>query len=262
MTMDAPIRDAIVRRRWRLIGGYALATVGVGLLVAAFLPSRGNGPPLDTAFGFLALVVLASAVGGLGAGLLASVVAFLAFNFFFLRPYGTFVIASRDDVVVLFVFLLLSVLISVLMARATSRAEAAEARERELRALQDLSRALVEQGPDPASYGVIVRLVVSRFGFSDGALFFQEHGDGRGLDELVTVNAGPGEIPITSEGPGVERLALNVGNRNLGLLILRGDRAVPDPERRVLRAFSDQLALVLERDRALRVAVGTNRATP
>jgi hypothetical protein len=142
------------------------------------------------------------------------------------------------------------------MARATSRAEAAESRERELRALQDLSRALVEQGPDPASYGVIVRMVVSRFGFRDAALFFQEHGDGRGLDELVTANAGPGDIPVSSEGPGVERLALNVGNRNLGLLILRGDRpVVPDAERRVLRAFSDQLALVLERDRALRVAV-------
>jgi len=257
--MDQAFRASLVRSRWRKLVGYVLATAGVGLLVVAFIPSRGNAPPLNTAFGFLALVVVASAVGGLGAGIVASVVAFLSFNFFFLKPYGTFVIASSDDVVVLFVFLGLSILISVLMARATNRAEAAEARELELRTLQDLSRALVEQGPDPESYATTVRLVVSWFGFRDGALFFQE-GDGRGLDELVTVNAEPGTVPVTSEGAGVERSPLNVGNRNLGLLVLRGDRAViPDAERRVLRAFSDQLALVLERDRVLRVAVNATR---
>ncbi len=259
--MDGPFRVSLARSRVRRLIGYGLGTVGAGVLVAAFLPSRGNGPPLNTAFGFLALIVVASAVGGLGAGIAASFVGFLSFNFFFLRPYGTFVIASGDDVVVLFVFLGLAILISVLMARATARADAAEARELELRTLQDLSRALVERGPDPESYASIVHLVVSWFHFRDGALFIQETGEGSGLEELVTVNAEPGAIPIGSGGVGVETLSLNIGNRNLGLLILRGDRTeVPDPERRVLRAFSDQLALVLERDRVLRVAVSASRA--
>ncbi len=259
--MEGPFRALLKRSRIRKLIGYGLGTAGAGALVAAFLPSRGDGPPLNTAFGFLALVVVASAVGGLGAGIVASFVGFLSFNFFFLKPYGTFVIASGDDVVVLFVFLGLAILISVLMARATARADAAEARELELRTLQDLSRALVERGPDPESYASIVRLVVSWFHFRDGALFIQQGGDGSGLDEFVTVNAEPGTVPVTSEGTGIERLSLNVGNRNLGLLVLRGDRAeVPDPERRVLRAFSDQLALVLERDRVLRVAVSASRA--
>lgn len=258
--MDDPFRAFLARSRVRKLIGYGLGTVGVGVLVAAFLPSRGDGPPLNTAFGFLALIVVASATGGGGPGILASFVGFLSFNFFFLKPYGTFVIASGDDVVVLFVFLGLAILISVLIARATARADAAEARELELRTLQDLSRALVEQGPDPESYASIVRLVVSWFQFRDAALFIQEAGDASGLEELVTVNAEPGTIPLATEGEGVERFPLNIGNRNLGLLVLRGDRAeVPDPERRVLRAFSDQLALVLERDRVLRVAVSASR---
>jgi GAF domain-containing protein len=55
-------------------------------------------------------------------------------------------------------------------------------------------------------------------------------------------------------------LALNIGNRNLGVLVLRGGPdPLPLPERRVLRAFSDQLALVLERDRMLRVATEASR---
>jgi two-component system sensor histidine kinase KdpD len=258
--MDDRLRASLARSRRRKLAGYLLATVGVGVVVAVFLPFRGDGTPLNAAFAFLALVVVASAVGGLGAGISASIVGFLSFNFYFLKPYGTFVIANGEDVVLLFVFLGLAVLISVLMARTTARAEAAEARELELRTLQDLSRALVEQGPDPESYASIVRLVVSWFHFRDAALFIQAAGDGSGLNEMVTVNAEPGAIPLASEGAGIERYPLNVGNRNLGLLVLRGDRTqVPDGERRVLRAFSDQLALVLERDRVLRVAVDASR---
>ena len=43
----------------------------------------------------------------------------------------------------------------------------------------------------------------------------------------------------------------------MGLLVLRGERDAPTPaESRILRAFGDQLALVLERDRLLRAATG------
>ena len=245
----------VMRPSSRRIAGFALATAGTAALTVSLLPFRDDITPLSNGFVFLTLVVVTVAIGGLGAGIMSSFISFLAFNFFFIPPYGTFAIGRGDDVVVLFVFLGLSVLVSVLMARATSRAEAAEARERELRTLQDLSRALVERGPDPESYAVVVKLAISRLGFRDGALFIQPRADATGLDELVVVNAEPGSVPLSAEGPGIERQALNIGSRNLGVLVLRGDRLdISGPERRVLRAFSDQLALVLERDRMLRVA--------
>jgi len=246
----------------RRLTGFVLATLGTAALVAVLLPFRDDITPLSNGFVFLALVVVTGAVGGLVPGIVSSLTSFLAFNYFFIPPYGTFAIGRGDHVVVLFVFLGLSVLISVLMARATSRAEAAEARERELSTLQDLSRALVEHGPDPDNYAVVVRLVVSRFGFRDGALFIQPRGDASGLEELLVVNAERGSVPLAAAGPGVERLALNVGGRNLGVLVLRGaSRELSLPDHRILRAFSDQLALVLERDRMLRVAMeATKRA--
>jgi two-component system sensor histidine kinase KdpD len=240
--------------------GYAIATGGTAGLVGLLLPFRDEITPLSNGFAFLALVIVTVTIGGLGPGILSSLTSFLSFNFFFIPPYGTFAIGRDEHVVVLFVFLGLSVLISVLMARATLRAEAAESRERELRTLQDLSRALVEQGPDPASYAVVVRLAVSRFGFRDGALFIQPRGDATGLDEMLAVNAAPGTVPLSAEGQGIERLALNIGNRNLGVLVLRGGpETLSTSDRRVLRAFSDQLALVLERDRMLRVATEASR---
>jgi K+-sensing histidine kinase KdpD len=48
--------------------------------------------------------------------------------FFFLPPHDTFVIGQPEYVVVLFVNLGISVLISLLLGRATDRAAAAEAR--------------------------------------------------------------------------------------------------------------------------------------
>ncbi len=86
-------------------------------------------------------------------------------------------------------------------------------------------------------------------------MFEQPGADLAGLVEMSVVNASPGSIPLTA-GEGVERFPLNVGRRNLGLLVLRGFRPELDAsERRILEAFGNQLALLLERDRVLRAAI-------
>jgi two-component system sensor histidine kinase KdpD len=243
----------------RQVGGYLVALLGTLALVAAFLPIRDDIAPLAKGFGFLVVVVASAAIGGIGPGVVASVLGFIVFNFFFLPPYDTFVIGRSEYVVVLFVFLGLSVTISILLGRATERAQAAEDRERELRTLQDLSRELVVQGPGPEAYPHIVELVRETFGYEAAALFARDADAVGGLGEIAAVGAAPGEIRPEwnprSDQPAPERLPLSVGSRNVGLLVLRGDRPAPNPaESRVLRAFGDQLALVLERDRLLRAA--------
>lgn len=246
-------------RRRRQVLAYVIAVAGTVALTAVFLPFRDEIDPLAKGFGFLVVVVTAAGVGGIGPGVVASIVGFVTFNFYFLPPYGTFEIGQLEYVVVLFVFLALSVLISILLGRANERAEAAEAREDELRTLQDLSRELVVRGPGVEAYGEIISSVVATFGFDGGALFGQDVGTVRGLSELVTVGAEPGEIrpewdPRSTETPPC-RLPLSIGARNVGLLVLRGGRPSPsETESRVLRAYGDQLALVLERDRLLRTA--------
>ena len=81
------------------------------------------------------------------------------------------------------------------------------------------------------------------------------------MDEILVVNGEPGSVPLAADGPGIERLALNVGGRNLGVLVLRGEsRELSVADHRILRAFSDQLALVLERDRMLAGGDGSDEA--
>lgn len=242
----------------RLAAGYAVALLGTVALTVALLPVRDQITPLAKGFGFLVVVIAAAATGGLGPGLVASVVAFLAFNFFFLPPYDTFVIARGEYVVVLFVFLGLSVLISALLARATERAEAAEAREEELRILRTLSADLVAMVPGPESYEAVLSDLLGAFGFTAGALFVLDPLS-RELEERARVGASAEDLSPrwdpASGGPSPERLPLSVGGRTLGLFVLRrGDTGLLPSESRVLRAFCDQFALVLERDRLLRAA--------
>lgn len=237
----------------RVVAAYALAVAVTFAIVLAAEPIRERVDPVATGFGFLLLVLACVGLGGLGPGIAASILAFLAFNFYFLPPYETFVIGKAHDVIVLFVFLGLSVVISVLVGRAEARARAAEARAEELRRQQDLSRLLIEPQPGERPYEGVLRVVVATFGFLDGALYAQE-GPDRGLVEQATAGGDPGSVPPTG-GVGVERLPLNVGRRNLGLLVLRGVRGPLSPsEQRILESFGNQLALLLERDRALRAA--------
>jgi two-component system sensor histidine kinase KdpD len=260
-TLEPDLRRYLVLSRTRTILGCAIAVAGTAALIAVLVPVRDDLTALSEGFIFLFLVIGTVVVGGLGPGLLASFAAFLGFNFFFIPPYGTFRIGKAEDVAMLFAFLALSVLISVLIAWARARADAAEAREHELRMQQELSRLLVEPRPGDEGYTMILRAVIGRFGYADGALFIQPYGDLTGLEEAAVVNAEPGSIPMSGEAEGVDRFPLSVGRRNLGLIVLRGTRAPLTPvERRILGSFTNQLALLLERDRVIRAAVEAQRS--
>jgi two-component system sensor histidine kinase KdpD len=239
--------------------GHLLAIVGTIGVTAVFVPFRGSLTPVSEAFAFLALVVAAAWVGGLGAGIVASILGFAAFNFFFIPPYNTFVIDRPEHIVVLFVLLGISIVISTLLATARDRAEAAEARKRELQALQDLSSELVGMVPGKDAYQRALSRLMASLGFTEGSLMLTDGDVAGALKEEVCLGAEPGTMTIQTNAArdrrSPERIPLTVGRNRLGILLLQGDRPPLTPgESRVLRAFSDQLALVLERDRLLRVA--------
>ena len=156
--------DAIPLSRGRRVTGYLVATLGTGLLALALVPFRDDVDALSMGWAFLAVVVLATLLGGLGPGITASLVAFATYNVAFFPPYGTLRVGHPEHVVVLLAFLALSALISVLLARARTRAERAEARERELRLQQDLATALVDPSPGNEHHLAVLRLASSRLG--------------------------------------------------------------------------------------------------
>src|SRR5918995_1902654 len=186
------------QRTGRQAAGYAAATLGTVGFTLGLLGVRDHTTLLSKGLGFLVVVVVATAVGGLGPGLLASLLGFLSFNLFFVPPYGTVVLTRVEHDVLLLVFLGLSVLISALLARATERAAAAEAREQELRTLQALSAELVALRPGPETYQAVLSKLIGRFGYLAGSLYLQNPKQGE-LQEQLTVGATSGVQPLGSD---------------------------------------------------------------
>ena len=77
--------------------------------------------PLIVGFTFLLVVLPAAATARLWVPATVSVLAMLAFNFFFLRPVGTFYLADPQNWVALFVFLTVSLVASNLSTAARAR---------------------------------------------------------------------------------------------------------------------------------------------
>lgn len=109
-----------------------LAVAGLAATTATLIEFRARLDKAHITIALLAVVLLSSATGGRRIGIAVAGLAFLAFNFFFLPPYNTLVIADPLDWLVLVAFLLVGVVAAQLLHRAQREAEVAMARAEEI----------------------------------------------------------------------------------------------------------------------------------
>lgn len=109
--------------------GTALALTTTTLALLAF---REDLDKVHVALALLLVVLGTSAAAGRVPGLVTAAAGFLAFNFFFLPPYNTFVIADPLDWFVLVAFLITGIVAAQLLARAQAEAEQARQRAEEV----------------------------------------------------------------------------------------------------------------------------------
>ena len=95
------------------------------------LRSVSLGNPTTVALAFLLIVLFVAALGPLWAAIATSLVAMLAFNYFFLPPVDTWHVADPQNWIALGAFVVASIVASQLSASARARAEEAGARRRE-----------------------------------------------------------------------------------------------------------------------------------
>src|SRR5262245_57684166 len=88
-----------------------LAPIAVGALL---VPLRQEPVSTNLALILVVVVVLAGAVGGRGAGVLAAITATLAFDFFLTQPYLSLHIHSADDVETAVLLLIVGLLVGQL----------------------------------------------------------------------------------------------------------------------------------------------------
>src|SRR5262245_41997793 len=111
---------------YRRLIGIVVAIVAVTLSVVILVPLRDTVNATTIATIQLLIVVLVATFFQRWAALTASILAALAFNYFFLPPYYTLTIAEEHNWIALFVFLAVAITVGHLSATASKRRAEAE----------------------------------------------------------------------------------------------------------------------------------------
>lgn len=125
-----PLRGYIVAAA----GVAVAALIGQGLATVVALP--------NVSMLFLLAVVVPAILFGVWPAVFASVLSFLAYNFFFTSPFHTFTVAQPHELLALTIFLVIAVSISAIAGVAREQATAAVQRVRATRRLYEFTRKL------------------------------------------------------------------------------------------------------------------------
>src|SRR5271154_4569621 len=242
-------------------GGVAIA-LGIGLLLKEFVAVQSISLVFLTA-------VLASAVAwGLLPSLFACILSVLAYNFFFLPPLYTFSVGDPENVVALFFFLIVAIIVSNLTAAPRQQVVTARARAKTTAELYAFSRKVAGIGALDDLLWATAFQIASMLNVR--AMLLMPVGDGEGLevasgyppeDRLEAADmaaarwtwehnrpAGRGADTL----PGGKRLflPLRTGRGAIGVIGIDrdgGGALLTPEERRLLDALSDQAAIAIER---------------
>src|SRR5271169_6185549 len=238
-------------------GGVAVA-LGIGLLLKAFVAVQSISLVFLTA-------VLASAVAwGLLPSLFACILSVLAYNFFFLPPIYTFSVGDPENVVALFFFLIVAIIVSNLTAATRRQVVTARARAKTTAELYAFSRKVAGIGALDDLLWATAFQISSMLNVRTVLLMPLKDGDG-----LEVASGYPPEDQLDAADmaaarwtwehnrgadtlPGVKRLflPLRTGSGPVGVIGIDRDTAGPlltPDERRLLDALCDQAAVAIER---------------
>ena len=244
------------------------AVAASGLRLLHFADAEAN-----TVMLFLAAVALAAFRFGRGPAILASVLAVLVFDFFFVPPYRTFAVADAQYIVTFGVMLAIGLVISTLTSRLRAQVVSTRLRERRTSALYELGKQLSslygnvflagaagEKMSELLSGEVSIYLERSSVDSKSTALeivYGQENAIARHAVSLPAAQWVAEHSQIAGAGtntlPNATALFLPLtgSQRTLGAIAVQVSQPetllAPD-QRRFLEACANQLALALERD--------------
>lgn len=249
-------------------GGFAWAVAACVLTTALALPLRDSLAPANLILLYLLAVVFVTVRFGRKPGILASILAVLAFDVFLVPPYFSLTVAEPQYLLMLAIMLVVSLIISHLTANLRHQAQIAQHRERRANALFDLSRELSGALSNEQISDIGERRLSATFDARAIILFPGEAGNLVALGEdAVTrirlaetsqviaklvyereVTIGYDEGATTSAG--IQYLPLRAPMRTRGVLVLvpsnPAQRLISEQER-LLQTCAAQIALAIER---------------
>jgi two-component system, OmpR family, sensor histidine kinase KdpD len=208
-------------------------------------------------FAYLLVILIIASTWGFLEAALASILATLVFNFFFLPPVGTFTIADPQNWVALSSFLATAIIASRLSAKAKARASDAIERQRDLERLYAFSRALLLIDKSVPFGQQLIEKLTETFDLTAAVLYERHTGNFHCIgvqgpegiaDALRNAAAIIGHSPQDEAGYVV--VAVSRGSEPVASMALRGVTMSPP----VLQGVANLVAIGLERAQAQELA--------
>ena len=243
------------RRTW----SWVAAAVALPCSLAALVALRSHLALSSVMLLMLLIVVSISVFGGLGPGLSAALVAVLGVNYYFVPPFHTLSVEHRDNVVALFVFVLVASVVSVAVDLATKRRIIAESNRLEAELMSRLATMPAGETSLPAVLGQVATI----FGMTTVSLVE------RGGHVLAQVGPATDDEPVLRVEAGDDLLLVAYGeprfaedNRVLAGLAAAAARALESQRLAVEAARSAELGEIDRVRAALLAAVGHDLRSP
>ncbi len=145
VTGDQSAPSEASRSSLRIPLSYSGYAVAAAMVVAAILAGKGLErltPLPNLSLVFLVSVLVPAVFFGVWPAVFASMLSFLAYNFFFIEPLYTLTVAEPYELLALAIFLAVAIITSALAGRARTQARVASGRVRAMRRLYEFTRRL------------------------------------------------------------------------------------------------------------------------
>jgi two-component system, OmpR family, sensor histidine kinase KdpD len=182
---------------------------------------------------YLLAVVATAAVGPLWTALLAAGISFVSLDYYFTDPVHTFAVAKAEDLFALGVFLLAAAAVSAVLSLALDQRARAEFRERQVRALYNVTTRLLADSDLGGLLEDLTRSLVALYRLR-GCRIVIAGSEGREIERASTgdTHGDVLTVPLVADGRTVGRIEVAEGAAGIG-----------EDERQVLDTFAGQLAL-------------------
>lgn len=237
--------------------GLAIKIVVCALIVpiiVLFYKQGLHANATTVALTFLLAVLLVSANWGFWYAAVVAVYSTLAFNFFFLPPFGTFTIADPQNWVALLAFLTTAVIAGQLSERARRETLTATQRRREIEQLYAFSQRLLTLESVPELLNHVPRHITETFGcigaaivVSDRTDVYRSDADTREIDSSRLLSVATRGEPVIDAEHALAFAPLRLGVRTVGAIGISGTTLSHES----LEALSTLVAITIERTRAI-----------
>src|SRR5262249_16005851 len=226
----------------------------IAAITALYRKALPNVNQTTVALSFLLAILAVSAAWGMAVSALMSVVAMLAFNYFFLPPVGHFTVADPQNWVALLAFLVTAIVGSQLSSRIRKEADVAHKRRREIEQLYAFSQKLLGEGNVIQMLNAIPNHIVEAFEAGAASVFlaekqkFYRSGFGTLQQDTEQLRAPFGlEEPTIDHVKGFSYAPIRLGMKSIGSFGISGARVT----RQTLEAVRTLLGIAIERARAV-----------